>query len=49
MVRNLSGLYRKPSTRARARSLSDLDLFSIRHLESKAVMTNDDRDIIIYQ
>lgn len=38
MVKSLSDLYRKPLTRPRARSSSDLDLFSIRHLESKAVM-----------
>lgn len=36
--KNLSDLYRKPSTRQRARSSGDLVLFSIRHSESKAVM-----------
>ena len=49
MVKSLSDLYRKPSTRQRARSSGDLALFSIRRSVSKAVMTNDDRDIIIYQ
>lgn len=38
MVKNLSDLYRKPSTRQRARLSGDLVLFSIRHSESKAVM-----------
>lgn len=38
MVKSHSDLYRKPSTRPRARLSSDLALFSIRHSESKAVM-----------
>lgn len=38
MVKSLSDLYRKPSTRQRARSSGDWVLFSIRHSESKAVM-----------
>ena len=49
MVKSLSGLYRKPLTRPRARSSSDLALSSIRRSVSKAVVTIDDRNIIIYQ